>query len=316
MAQTPWGELPVNDVHIHFFSHSFYSALAGRKKAENAEALRSVLNWDIPPSDPRALAQRWVSELDRNGVNRASLIASTHGDEDSVASAVAAYPDRFFGSFMLDPLQPDALDRMRAAAANPHVHCVCLFPAMHTYSIADRRLVPLLELASDHQLAVFVHCGAISVGVQKKLGLPGQFDMRFSNPLDIHPVALHFSGIRFIVPHFGAGLFREALMLADLCPNVWLDTSSSNHWMLYESLDLRAVFRRSIDLLGEGRLLFGSDSSFFPRGWNTEIFTQQITALYELGLNKKQAEQILFLNAERVFSSSAPTAQSGTPTSE
>ena len=232
MAQTPWGELPVNDAHVHFFSHKFYSTLARQKKLEDAEALAPLLNWEIPPRDPAMLAQTWAAELDRNGVNRASLIASTHGDEESVSAAVSAYPERLFGAFMIDPLQSDASERVRSAAANPHLHCMCLFPAMHTYSIADRRLVPILEIASDSRLAVFVHCGALSVGVRNKLGLASQFDMRFSNPLDIHPVALHFPQIRFIVPHFGAGLFREALMLADLCPNVWLDTSSSNRWML------------------------------------------------------------------------------------
>jgi predicted TIM-barrel fold metal-dependent hydrolase len=172
---------------------------------------------------------------------------------------------------------------------------------MHTYSITDARLVPMLEIASDRRLAVFVHCGTISVGVRKKLGLPSQFDMRFSNPLDLHPVALHFPQIRFIIPHFGAGLFREALMVADLCPNVYLDTSSSNRWMRYEDLDLRAVFRRAIDVLGIDRLLFGTDSSFFPRGWNSEIFNQQVTALYELGLDAQQAGQILHSNLEKVL---------------
>ena len=316
MAQTPWGDLPVNDAHVHFFSYKFYSTLARQKKLESAESIGPLLNWEIPPPDSVPLAQSWAAELDRHGVNRAALIASVHGDEESVAAAVAASPDRFFGFFMIDPLQPDALEHVRSAAVNPYLHCMCLFPAMHTYSIADRRLVPMLEIASDHRLAVFVHCGAISVGVRKKLGLASQFDMRFSNPLDIHPVALHFPQIRFIVPHFGAGFLREALMLADLCPNVWLDTSSSNRWIIYENLDLRAVFRRSIDVIGEARLLFGTDSSFFPRGWNSEIFKQQITALYELGLSKEQAEQILCLNLERVFKPNAGPAQSGTKTSE
>ena len=52
------------------------------------------------------------------------------------------------------------------------------------------------------------------------------------------------------MPHFGAGFFREALMLADLCPNVYLDTSSSNSWMRYEGLDLKTVFRRALDVAG------------------------------------------------------------------
>lgn len=301
MAQTPLGEIRVSDAHIHFFSRNFYEALAKQRRVEGADALGPLLNWDIPSSTPEDLAGRWVEELNRNSVSRASLIGSMHGDEGSVAAAVAAYPNRFYGYFMLDPTQADALERMKAAAANPHLHCVCLFPAMHTYRITDARLVPILETASDHRLAVFVHCGALSVGVRRKLGLPSQYDLRYSNPLDLHPVALHFPFVRFIVPHFGAGLLRETLMLADLCSNVWLDTSSSNRWMQYEGLDLRTVYRRAMDVLGPERLLFGTDSSFFPHGWHSAILEQQATALYELGMTAVQAEQICSWNLERLM---------------
>jgi predicted TIM-barrel fold metal-dependent hydrolase len=292
MAQTPWGDLPVSDAHVHFFSRDFYAALARQKKLESPEALRPLLNWEIPGPDSVA--------LDRFAVRRACLIASMPGEEASVSAAVKAYPERFLGYFMLNPLNSDGLERVKAAVANPYLHCLCLFPAMHGFSINDPRLVPILELASEHLLSVFVHCGALSVGVRKKLGLPSLFDMRFSNPLDLHPVALRFPRIRFVVPHFGAGLLRETLMLADLCPNVYLDTSSTNRWMQYESLDLRSVFRRAIDLLGHERLLFGTDSSFFPRGWHSAVLDQQATALYELGLDKQEAEQIFYWNIERV----------------
>ncbi len=301
MAHTPWGDLPVSDAHVHFFSHSFYSALARQKGLGSAELIGPLLDWETPAPGPVLLGARWIAELDRYGVSRAALIASAPGDEESVAAAVAAYPNRFFGYFLLDPTQPDATARVSAAGENPNLHCVCLFPAMHGYSMADARVSAILELAAASALAVFVHCGALTVGVRKKLGLPSTFDMRFSNPLDLHPVALRFPQIPFIVPHFGAGLLREALMLADLCPNVYLDTSSSNRWMIYENLDLRTVFRRALEVVGAGRLLFGSDSSFFPRGWQAEIFEQQTTALYELGLKKEQAEQILSLNLSRLI---------------
>ena len=301
MAQTPWGNLPVSDAHVHFFSYGFYSGVAEQRNIDRIESLGDLLSWEMPATDPVALARRWAADLDRHGVSRACLIASSHGDEGSVAAAVAALPNRFVGFFMLNPLQADALDRLIAAANNPHLHCLCFFPAMHTYSIADPRLVRFLEIASDARLAVFVHCGAISVGIRKKLGLASQFDLRYSNPLDLHPVALHFPQIRFVIPHFGAGLLREALMIADLCPNIYLDTSSSNHWMAYEGLDLRSVFKRAIDVLGVERLLFGSDSSFFPRGWNASVLEQQATALYELGLDAEQAGQILGGNLDRLF---------------
>lgn len=303
MRPTPWGDLAVNDAHIHFFSHSFYSGLARAGKLENTEALAPLLGWEIPAPEPATLAEVWIAELDRSGVNRAALIASAHGDELSVAAAVAAHPDRFWGYFLVDPTQADSFDRVSNAVASSHLQCLCLFPAMHTYSLTDARLVPLLEMASDANLAVFVHCGALSIGVRRKLNLPNQFNLRYSNPIDLHPVALHFPKIRFIVPHFGAGMLREALMLADLCPNVYLDTSSSNRWMLYEGLDLRTVFRRAIDVVGVDRLLFGTDSSFFPRGWNAAVFDAQAKALYELGLDEADANQILSLNLARLYAS-------------
>ena len=107
--------------------------------------------------------------------------------------------------------------------------------------------------------------------------------------------------VRFVVPHFGAGCFREALMLADLCPNVWLDTSSSNSWMRYEGLDLATVFRRALAVAGAGRLLFGTDSSFFPRGWNREVFDTQARVLGELGVSEDDARAILGGNLERLL---------------
>jgi predicted TIM-barrel fold metal-dependent hydrolase len=123
--------------------------------------------------------------------------------------------------------------------------------------------------------------------------------MRFSNPLDLHAVALRYPRLRFVVPHFGAGLFREALMLADLCPNVYLDTSSSNSWMRYEGLDLKTVFRRALEVAGPSRLIFGSDSSFLPRGWNCDILNLQVRALYELNIGEADAAKILSGNLAR-----------------
>jgi predicted TIM-barrel fold metal-dependent hydrolase len=305
MAHTPWGELRTNDAHVHFFSHRFYSGLAKLRHVDCTEALGPLLDWEIPAPDPASLADKWVHELDVSHIARACLIASAPGDEDSVAAAVSRYPDRLFGYFMLDPRQADARERMERAASNPHLHAVCLFPAMHCYSIADARITPVLEIASANHLAVFVHCGALSVGIRNKLGLPSPFDMRMSNPLELHPVAMRFPRARFVVPHFGAGMFREALMLADLCPNVWFDTSSSNNWMRYEELDLRTVFRRTLDVVGATRLLFGTDSSYFPRGWHGEILAQQCRAMYELGLSKAEAQQILGGNLEQFLSQRA-----------
>ena len=298
--QTPWGDLPVADAHVHFFSHAFFQSMAAQASM-GLESAAATLGWEMPPEQPEALADRWAAELDRHGVARAALIASVPGDEVSVAAAVARHPGRFHGYFMLNPVTPDAVERARKAFA-AGLRGVCLFPAMHRYSIQDERVAAVLELVRPGRL-VFVHCGVLTVGVRKKLGIPSLFDMRFSNPIDLHAVALAHPKIEFVVPHFGAGYLREALMLCDLCPNVRLDTSSSNSWMRFlpEEVDLRRVFRRALDVAGPHRLLFGTDSSFFPRGWNQVIFDAQTRALYELGVGAQEARLILGGNLEQLM---------------
>ncbi len=304
MIDTPWGLLPLADAHVHFFSHRFFASLAGQKNVA-VDQLGPLLHWHIPSEDPAHLAEAWVAEFAKHGVEKSVLIASVPGDGESVIAAVGGHPERLYGYMMVNPLSPDAVAQTEAALASGHVHALCFFPAMHRYSIQDERVAALLELlAARPRAAAFVHCGVLSVGVRKALGLPSPFDMKFSNPIDLHAVALRYPQIRFIVPHFGAGYFREALMLCDLCPNVYLDTSSSNNWMRYEEghLDLRAVFRRALDVLGPERLLFGTDSSFFPRGWNTAVFEAQSKALYEIGVREETARLIFHDNLVRLFS--------------
>lgn len=307
--QSPWGDIRVSDAHVHFFSHGFFSRLAAEKPdlpPENpVEALGRILGWHMPPPTPETLAETWAQELDRYGVARAALIASVPGDEASVAAAVSRFPDRFYGYFMLNPIAPDAVDRVRGSLTGGRLRGICLFPAMQRYSIQDERLRPIFQLASSHPgTVIFVHFGVLTVGVRKKLGLRSLFDMRFSNPIDLHAIALEFPNLNFVVPHFGAGYFREALMLCDLCPNVYLDTSSTNSWIRYqqEVLDLGMVFRRALNVAGAKRLLFGSDSSFFPRGWQAKIFEIQSQALQEIGLGEVDARLIFSGNLERMLS--------------
>ena len=291
--QTPWGDCAVSDAHVHLFSRRFFGALGEQCGVPAAEVAAKV-GWELPPADPAELARLWAGELDSHGVALAALIASVPRDEASALAAAAAYPHRFYAFAMVNPL-------LEAAAVAKGLHAICLFPAMHLYAIQDKRVEPLLEQAAANRCAVFVHCGLLTVGVRKKLGLPSPFDMRYSNPLDLHAVALRHPRVRFLVPHFGAGYFREALMLADLCPNVYLDTSSSNSWMRYEGLDLATVFRRALAVTGPNRLLFGSDSSFFPRGWNHEIFETQTRVLLDLGIGSVDARQILGGNLHRIL---------------
>jgi predicted TIM-barrel fold metal-dependent hydrolase len=203
---------------------------------------------------------------------------------------------------MFNPAAPDAESRIEQAFSNPQLRMVCLFPAMHGVSLDDPSTDAVFAAAQQHSRAVFVHCGLLSVGVRKKLGLPSPFDLRLGDPLAVAAMAAHYPQVPVIIPHFGAGLFREALMAASAAPNILLDTSSSNSWIkMHASLTLRDVFARALDVVGPDRLLFGTDSSFFPRGWQRSIFEDQQRVLADLNVTGENQAKIFGGNFDKIF---------------
>jgi len=243
--------MTLNDAHCHFFSTHFYAALGrGLPDADPATPEKRALDtlaWE-PPGTAYHLADRWVTELDRHHVSRAAMIASVPGDAESVGAAVRRHPTRLVGFFMVDPTQPAALVDAAAAIDHDNLRAMCLFPAMHRYALQDDHVRRLFAVAAARPgTSVFVHCGVLSVGVRKKLGLPSPFDIRFGNPLDLHALALAYPSVPIIIPHFGAGMLREALMVADLCPNILFDNNTA-------TLDSAANWALDLSIRANGRL--------------------------------------------------------------
>ena len=297
--------MQICDAHCHFFSSRFLELLTagvpGFPDAGRHLAVSHRLGWQ-DPGTVEELADRWIAELDRHGVARAAMIASIPGDEDSVALAVHRHPSRLVGFFMFNPAAGEVGTRLTRALGEQQLRGICLFPAMHGYRLDDERVKEAFVAAADRGAAVFVHCGVLTVGVRKKLGLPSPFDLRLGDPLALAAVAARFPSVRVIVPHFGAGMLREALMAVDQCATIHLDTSSSNGWLkYYPGLTLEQVFRQALAVAGPERLLFGTDSSFFPRGWQQPIYAAQDAALQAIGAAEEDRQKIFGGNFDRLF---------------
>ena len=289
----------INDAHCHFFSSHFLELLA--PDLGTADAIAARLQWD-PPGTATELGDRWISELDRHDVARAALIASIPGDAASVAEAVAHHPHRLVGFFMHNPTGLDSDAALERSLSNFQMQGICLFPAMHGYRLDDECVERVFLAATEHGAAVFVHCGVLTVGVRKKLGLPSRFDLRLGDPLALARTALAFPQVPVIVPHFGAGFFHETLMAADQCPTIHLDTSSSNSWIRFDGgQTLEGVFRSALAVVGASRLLFGTDSSFFPRGWQAGVHEEQQRIMNAIGVSAADRAAIFGGNFDRLF---------------
>jgi predicted TIM-barrel fold metal-dependent hydrolase len=308
MSRTPT-ELEVVDAHVHFFSHAFFEGLLSLRpggnlaKDEEVAAAVAAIGLEAPPKEALELAARWIGDLDNHGVRRAVLIASLPQDWPSVAAAIRSHPERFTGLAMANPRAGDAVEALERAFDEGGLRGVCLFPAMHRFHLHALPARRLIEAAQKRGLLVFCHAGLLKVPVRERLGIPNDFDGSYGRAVDLQRVAADYPDVSFQVPHFGAGYLEEILMLGAERPNVLVDTSSSNSWMKLAPypLDLATVIRKTLDVFGPERILWGSDSSVRPRGWRRDLFDLQLEAFEKAGCTAAELRAIFGGNARRVF---------------
>jgi hypothetical protein len=280
----------ISDAHLHFFTRGvfeFYAKQAPEVAAgpDPAAAAARKLGVEAPPADPEALASRWAAELDRWGVERAALFGSAPGEQEAVARAVRAFPGRFVGFQMLNPRAPAAAATLENIVSRG-MRGILLFPAMHAYFPDEAVARPVYDAARRHGLIVFVHVGFLKIAIRDKLGVPGAIDERFGDGERLLRAVRGYPDVKFIAPHFGCGQLGR--LLGGGVGNLYLDTSSSNEWTrgTPEFPDHASAFRAALDskTFGPDRLLFGSDSTVFPRGWRKDVCEAQQAALDALGV--------------------------------
>ena len=161
----------------------------------------------------------------------------------------------------------------------------------HVY---DPDLIPIWEYAAEKKLPVTIHFG---------IEIAPQADSRYMNPFDLQPVARDFPDVNFIIPHFGAGFVRETLLLQYQVDNVYVDTSGSNSWMRYlpYKITLKDVYDRFLDVAGSEKILFGTDSSSFPRGFRNQLLEEHLLLIQEMGLNDSDRDNIFYHNAANLL---------------
>lgn len=289
--------MEIIDIHTHLFSRGYFDALSGGDE----QALKRIAREGsiaIPPPDLTAHTMRWVSEMDVNGVSGLVTFASVPEEIPAVRQAVARAGGRLAGVAVVDPRVKESVE----AAADRNLCGVVLFPALYHHFVGE--LKEMLGVLDLRQAIVFVHCGLLTLKIRDLLGVPTPVDLSFANPLSIIPAARHFRRIRFVIPHFGAGFFRETLMAGAACPNIYVDTSSSNSWMKTQPhvLSLEGVFARALPVFGAQRVLFGTDSNVFPRGWRRDRFEEQEAVLGALCLPQEDKDLVLGGNAARLLS--------------
>lgn len=300
--------MEIIDAHTHFLSYNYFRLLTQLRPEygdlDEFIAERSRRHgFQCPAKDPVRLADLWTIEMERFGVSRVVSIASLPGDESSVGAAVRVFPDRFIGVASVNPYLPVTEEVLEHAVRELGFRGVILYPSLHRFAASSEVVYPVYRLARRYHLVVYVHFGSLRVPPRRWLGLPDVYDSHFVDPSDLHRAATDFPNVKFVVPSFGSGTLRALLRLGLQCPNVYVDSSSSNCWLEDQSEfgSLREVFERTLEVFGPARILFGTDSSSFPRGWRVAIYTEQLELMKTIGLSDRACDAILGQNARDLF---------------
>ncbi len=244
---------------------------------------------EAPQPDPAEAARRFAAEAERYGLLGINFV--TGGGNARLAAAIRAYP-RLFGFAHHDPFDPEAPALLERAVHEEGLVGLKIFAPAHAIPLNDPRLDPLWATAERLGVPVLVHFGPLG-------GAGGVVAGPNISPLVLHDVAKGFPDLKFIVPHFGCGYTRELMHLMWAAENVFVDTSGNNEWRRYQwpVPTLKDLFRAFLEAFGPERILFGSDSSHFPRGWVKAYFDEQFRALWELGVSEAAMARIFAENA-------------------
>jgi len=266
--------IEVVDAHAHFFTYETIKRWLDSGVSLSRMQQRVAHNTDMGsltiPDENWDAGQMWKDELDKYGISAIGMMISPEvWDEFNITRR--RFPGRFMGYANIDPASDDAVDFVKRAGKDGF-QGIKLYPSSGNYNAYDEKLYPIYEEALRQKLLVILHFG-ITIGATANL--------RYGNPLDIQKPAQDFPDLNFMIAHFGAGFFREVLMLMYQTHNVVMDTSGSNSWMIYQPYDLTItkIFEKALKAGSACRVVFGTDSSFFPRGFRYNILEEQYNAV-------------------------------------
>jgi predicted TIM-barrel fold metal-dependent hydrolase len=297
--------LEIIDAHMHLYTARFSRHIEAELAARPLRVREAARIWkegflrkynseiqEENEDPPAQIAEDWAAELDRQGVDKALFLALYPEDSD-LTEFVAARPGRFYGLATVDPRDPRAPELLRKRVTEEGYVGLKLYPPTQYFLPSERALYPLYEEARGLDIPVVFHLG---------ITLHYDADLRYANPLELHPVARDFPDLPLVVPHFGSGYLQELLFLAYHVHNLYLETSGKNIWTEYlpYPLTLKQAFAKGLEVFGPERIIYGSDSRMLSRGYRGDVLESQLSILAEIGTGREETALIMGGNIRRL----------------
>jgi predicted TIM-barrel fold metal-dependent hydrolase len=168
-------------------------------------------------------------------------------ENDRIAAAVAAHPDRLVGFARVDPWQGTAAVAEARRAFDLGLAGLFLHPFEEQFAANDERVHPLMALLEERGLPLVIAGG-----------FPG-----FSHPSQIGDLARQFPQVTIIATH-GGQLNISGLLLADAGRML---RANSNVLMETSGIYREDFIEDTVKELGAERVVFGSNAPYMDLGF-------------------------------------------------
>lgn len=251
-----------------------FSLLYSQPKAKLASVEELIASMDDCAIDRSVILNLgWVSH---------ELCVETN---DYLLEAVARYPQRVISFCVIQPLAGDkAIRELERCVSSGARGIGEMRPDVQGFDLRDNTVMkPVVEFAIEHDLIFLIHASE-PVGHE-------YFGKGNITPDTIYPFISDFPELKLVCAHWGGGLPFYALMpeVAEALANTFFDTAATP--FLYQP----QIFRHVTDIVGSGKILFGSD---YPLLSPKRIMDQ--LELAELGVEDR--DRILGGNAHSLLS--------------
>ena len=242
------------------------------------------------PGTPIATAEELLASMDEAGIDRAVALGFAWQDAelcrmhtDELLAAGEASGGRIIPFGTVHPSDDGARKEMERIAARGGRGLGELRPEQQGYRLIDTEEADLLAWAADaYDLPLLFHADE-PVGPPRPGKAGGSLEQ-------IGRFIADFPGATVVVAHWGGGLPFYALLpeVRDAMSDVYFDSAVGG--ARYDARAYRAV----VDLVGEGRVLFGSN---FPKLPQREALEEARAA----GLSEDALDRVLGENARRLL---------------
>lgn len=163
-------------------------------------------------------------------MDRFLAVANREGNE-YIAREVKAHPDRFAGMASSNPwFGKKAADELRRAL-DSGLTGIKLHPVLQGFRLADPIVHPMIEIAQEYGVPVYVHTGTAGI----------------AEPFHAAELARKFPSVNFIMGHAGASdYYNDTVRALEFVSNLWIETSRNGpanfcHWQV-NNITKKVVF--------------------------------------------------------------------------